>query len=423
MIQIIIQMLVLDKQPMILFFGLKMVKTQLPFYGYKSHKKYIMRIFLFLIASFLFFETNAQQKGLSALYEDHFMIGTIYHGEQLGNNTKNRDQKKEEEIIEKEFNAITAENCMKPMHIIGKKGEYNFEESDKFVEFAIEKGLTIVGHTLIWKNSAPDWFFKDEKGNKVSRPVLIKRMKEYIETVVSRYKGKIKYWDVVNEAVDVFKNENGEKYAKLKSTPWHDIIGPDYIEIAYRAAHKADPECKLLYNDYNMYQKEKIDFIVDMVKNLGAKGVSIHGIGSQGHMFMKHPKLHQVDYWLKKCADAKITLHITEMDISVLPNAWKHKGASVEDRYDLADKYNPYSKTVPKKVLQKQAKRYKDMFSLFLKYSYNIERVTFWGVWDGNSWRNYLPMIGRTDYPLLFDRDFKKKPAYYALKNLVIEKE
>ncbi|CAI8427913.1 MAG: Endo-1,4-beta-xylanase A [Flavobacterium sp. SCGC AAA160-P02] len=168
-----------------------------------------------------------------------------------------------------------------------------------------------------------------------------------------------------------------------------------------------------------MYQKEKIDFIVDMVKNLQSRGVPIHGIGSQGHMFMQHPALYQVNYWLKKCADAKIPLHITEMDMSVLPNAWKHKGASVEDRYDLAAKYNPYPNTVPKKVLQKQAKRYKNMFSLFLKYSDNIERVTFWGVWDGNSWRNYLPMIGRTDYPLLFDRNFKKKPAYYALKDLV----
>lgn len=168
-----------------------------------------------------------------------------------------------------------------------------------------------------------------------------------------------------------------------------------------------------------MYQKEKIDFIVEMVKNLRARGVPIHGIGSQGHMFMQHPSLYQVNYWLKKCADANIPLHITEMDISVLPNAWKHKGASVEDRFDLADKYNPYPNRVPKKVLQKQARRYKNMFSLFLKYSHNLERVTFWGVWDGNSWRNYLPMIGRTDYPLLFDRKFKKKPAYYALKDLV----
>jgi len=260
--------------------------------------------------------------------------------------------------------------------------------------------------------------FLDDNGNKVSRDLLIKRLEEYIHKVVSRYKGKIKYWDVVNEAVDVFKNDLGDKYAKLKNTPWYDIIGDDYIEIAFRAAHKADPNCKLLYNDYNMYQREKIDFIINMVKELREKGVPVHGIGSQGHMFMQHPNLDQVEYWLKSVHDAKIPLHITEMDVSVLPNAWIHKGASVEDRFDLADEFNPYKNGVPKKILKQQAKRYKDIFRLFLKYSKNIERVTFWGVWDGNSWRNYLPMKGRTDYPLLFDRNFKKKPAYNSIKKL-----
>lgn len=385
-----------------------------------------MHTLKFLSALLIIMTTKAQdskKKGLSDYYNDHFMIGTIYHGKKLGNEKQNFNLKNENEIIEREFNVITAENCMKPISIISKKGHYNFEESDEFVEYATQKGLTIIGHTLVWKNSAPDWFFKDDNGNEVGRTELIKRMEQYIYKVVSRYKGKIKYWDVVNEAVDVFKNDKGEKYAKLKSTPWHDIIGDDYIEIAFRAAQKADPNCKFLYNDYNMYQKEKIDFIVEMVKNLQAKGIPVHGIGSQGHMFIQHPKLDQVEYWLKKCSDANIPLHVSEMDISVLPNAWKHKGASVEDRYDLANEFNPYKDGVPKKVLKKQAKRYKELFRLFLKYSSNIERVTFWGVWDGNSWRNYLPMIGRTDYPLLFDRNFNKKPAYDALKGLVTEKK
>ena len=379
---------------------------------------------LTIILSLFIVVVNAQdknEKGLYKYYKNYFMIGTIYHGKILGNDKQNLNQKKEFDITVREFNAITPENCMKPFQIIRNKGKYNFKESDEFVEYAIKNGLTIIGHTLVWKNSAPEWFFKDDNGNKVTRNILIKRLEDYIHAVVTRYKGQIKYWDVVNEAVDVFKNDNGKKYAKLKSTPWHDIIGDDYIEIAYRAAHKADPECKLLYNDYNMYQKEKTDFIVEMVKNLRAKGVPIHGIGSQSHMFIQHPSLNQVDYWLRKCADAKIPLHITEMDISVLPNAWKHRGASVEERFDLANEFNPYVNGVPKKVLKKQAKRYKDLFGLFLKYSHNIERVTFWGVWDGNSWRNYRPMIGRTDYPLLFDRNFKKKPAYKMIKNLVMD--
>jgi endo-1,4-beta-xylanase len=377
-------------------------------------------LLLFLFFSISFFSQN--ENGLSYLYKDHFLLGSIYHGSVLGNDELNLNQVQENIIISKEFNTITAENCMKPLFLLDQNGNYNFEESDKFVDYALENNLTIVGHTLVWKNSAPEWFFKDEKGNTISREILILRLKDYIKTVVSRYKGKISYWDVVNEAVDVFKSDDNKSYAALKPSPWYDIIGEDYIKIAFEAAHDADPNCKLIYNDYNMYQSEKTDFIIDMVNNLKSEGVPIHGIGSQGHMFLNHPSLDKVEYWLRKISDANIPLHITELDVSVLPNAWKHRGASVEDRFDLAQKYNPYPNFIPSSKLKQQAKRYKSLFKLFLKYSHTIERVTFWGVWDGNSWRNYLPMKGRRDYPLLFDRNFKPKPAYFTLKDLVRKK-
>jgi endo-1,4-beta-xylanase len=385
----------------------------------KKIMKSLTNILLAILVIGCSVKEEKKETGLAGCYKDHFMIGTIYHGEISGNGEINPNLKAEYAITEKEFNVITAENCMKPMHILKEKGQYDFEESDKFIQYAIDKGMTIVGHTLVWKNSAPDWFFLDDEGNTVSRDLLIERMTDYIDTVVSRYKCKIAYWDVVNEAVDVFSDDNGAKYAKLKATPWYDIIGDDYIEIAYRAAHKADPDCKLLYNNYNMYQKEKVDFIIEMVKNLRNKGVAIHGIGSQAHMFMDSPKLNEIEYWLKRCGDEKIPLHVTEMDISALPNAWKHRGASVEDNFELAEEFNPYSENIPQEVLEQHAKRYGDVFKLFIKYSDNVERVTFWGVWDGNSWRNYNPMVGRTDYPLLFDRSFEKKLAYDALKKLV----
>ena len=377
-------------------------------------------LLIFLFFSISFFSQN--EDGLYYLYKDHFLLGSIYHGSVLGNDELNLNQDQEHKIISKEFNTITAENCMKPLFLLDQKGNYNFEESDKFVDYAIENNLTIVGHTLVWKNSAPEWFFKDENGNTISREILILRLKDYIKTVVSRYKGKISYWDVVNEAVDVFKSDDNKSYAALKPSPWYDIIGEDYIKIAFEAAHDADPNCKLIYNDYNMYQSEKTDFIIDMVIKLKSEGVPIHGIGSQGHMFLNHPSLDKVEYWLRKISEANIPLHITELDVSVLPNAWKHRGASVEDRFDLAQEYNPYPNYIPLSKLKQQAKRYKSLFKLFLKYSHTIERVTFWGIWDGNSWRNYLPMKGRTDYPLLFDRSFKPKPAYFMLRDLVREK-
>ena len=380
------------------------------------------RVILLLLLFFSISSICQNENGLAYLYRDHFLLGSIYHGSVLGNNKLNPNQDQEHKIISKEFNTITAENCMKPLFLLDQNGNYNFEESDKFVDYALENNLTIVGHTLVWKNSAPEWFFKDEKGNTISREILILRLKDYIKTVVSRYKGKISYWDVVNEAVDVFKSDDNKSYAALKPSPWYDIIGEDYIKIAFEAAHDADPNCKLIYNDYNMYQTEKTDFIIDMVNNLKSEGVPIHGIGSQGHMFLNHPSLDKVEYWLRKISEANISLHITELDVSVLPNAWKHRGASVEDRFDLAQEFNPYPNYIPSSKLKQQAKRYKSLFKLFLKYSHTIERVTFWGVWDGNSWRNYLPMKGRTDYPLLFDRSFKPKPAYFMLRDLVRKK-
>ena len=380
------------------------------------------RVILLLLLFFSISSLSQNENGLAYLYRDHFLLGSIYHGSVLGNDELNLNQDQEYKIISKEFNTITAENCMKPLFLLDQNGNYNFEESDKFVDYAIKNNLTIVGHTLVWKNSAPEWFFKDENGNTISREILILRLKDYIKTVVSRYKGKISYWDVVNEAVDVFKSDDNKSYAALKPSPWYDIIGEDYIKIAFEAAHDADPNCKLIYNDYNMYQSEKTDFIIDMVNSLKSEGVPIHGIGSQGHMFLNHPNLDKVEYWLRKISDANIPLHITELDVSVLPNAWKHRGASVEDRFDLAQEYNPYPNYIPSDKLKQQAKRYKSLFKLFLKYSHAIERVTFWGVWDGNSWRNYLPMKGRTDYPLLFDRSFKPKPAYFTLRDLVRKK-
>lgn len=380
------------------------------------------RVILLLLLFFSISSLCQNENGLAYLYRDHFLLGSIYHGSVLGNNKLNPNQDQEHKIISKEFNTITAENCMKPLFLLDQNGNYNFEESDKFVDYAIKNNLTIVGHTLVWKNSAPEWFFKDENGNTISREILILRLKDYIKTVVSRYKGKISYWDVVNEAVDVFKSDDDKSYAALKPSPWYDIIGEDYIKIAFEAAHDADPNCKLIYNDYNMYQSEKTDFIIDMVIKLKSEGVPIHGIGSQGHMFLNHPSLDKVEYWLRKISEANIPLHITELDVSVLPNAWKHRGASVQDRFDLAQEYNPYPNHIPSAKLKKQAKRYKSLFKLFLKYSHAIERVTFWGVWDGNSWRNYLPMKGRTDYPLLFDRNFKPKPVYFTLKDLVTKK-
>jgi endo-1,4-beta-xylanase len=356
------------------------------------------------------------ETGLCDVFQGDFRVGTIWHGPVLGSGERNRRRVEEMAVTQKEFNAITPENCMKPSFTQPEEGVFTFEEADEFVHRSGRMGQAIVGHTLVWKNDAPEWFFRNRTGGPASRELVIRRMTNHIQTVVSRYKGRIESWDVVNEAVDVLPNEAGEYEACLKPSPWLDLIGPDYIEIAYRAAHAADPEAKLLYNDYNMHDAGKVDFIVQMVKDLRARGVPMHGIGVQGHMFLDFPDLEELEHVFQVCTEAGIPISVTELDVSVLPNAWQHRGASIEDHFELAERFNPYPDDVPPAVLQQQAARYREIFRLLLKYSDTVERVTFWGIWDGHSWRNHKPMEGRTDYPLLFDREFRKKPAYHSIR-------
>ncbi|RPG83844.1 MAG: endo-1,4-beta-xylanase [Coraliomargarita sp. TMED73] len=352
---------------------------------------------------------------LKEAFSEHFLVGTIWHGYSV-DGEKNKFLAQEKALTATEFNVITPENCMKPSFTQPKEGIFTFAEGDDLVAFAQEHSIAVVGHTLVWKNDAPQWFFKDAAGGEVSREVLIERMKEHIRTVVGRYRGRIAYWDVVNEAIDTNWIQQEQRFdAFYKPCPWLDIIGPEYIEIAYRTAHEADPDAKLLYNDYNLDQPAKLDFALDMIAGLRKRGVPIHGLGYQGHFFLDEPTLPLIERVLENSRKAGVPLHITELDVSVLPNAWKHRGASVEDKFELAAEFNPYVEGAPEPVLLEQANRYEDLFNLFVQYADNMERVSFWGVWDGNSWRDYRPMLGRTDYPLLIGREFERKPAYHAV--------
>ena len=360
--------------------------------------------------------TSIQSETLKDSFSDHFLMGTIWHGNKLGSNKTNRFLEREKSLTSSEFNAITAENAMKPRQTQPREGVFTFKEADEMVAFAEAHNLTIIGHTLVWKNSAPDWFFVDKHGGPVARDILIERMKTHIKTVMGRYKGRIKYWDVVNEAIETKRIKGAKGFeAFYKSSPWLDIIGPEYIEIAYRTAREADPSAKLLYNDYNLDQEAKLDFALEMITDLKSRGVDIHGLGYQGHFFIDEPALDSIERVFIKSKNMNIPVHVTELDVSVLPNGWKHRTASVEERFQLSKKYNPYPTGAPEKVLDNQAKRYSDIFRIFVSFSDVIERVTFWGVWDGNSWRDYRPMLGRTDYPLLIGREFEKKPAYNSV--------
>ena len=347
-------------------------------------------------------------------YADEFLIGTIMPGG-LDPDATFTDDPIELGVVARDFNALTAENCMKPMFMQPNEGEYFFKASDFCVDFAEANSMVLVGHTLVWHAMTADWFFKDEAGQLPGRELMLERMRTHIDTVVGRYKGRIPYWDVVNEAV---LYQGAGNSAKLRESPWFKAIGEDYIELAFRHTHAVDPDAKLYYNDYNMTKKEKVDFVLEMVSGMRAKGVPIHGVGMQGHWMLDWPSLSDIEYALLTFADAGIPVSITELDITVLPDPPSHSGANVTDDVEYAEKYNPYSQSIPAEVLQKQADRYQEIFELFLKYKSNIERVSFWGTSDSQSWKNSYPMKGRTDYPLLFDRKFNSKPAYHSLLKL-----
>ncbi|MGB3775821.1 MAG: endo-1,4-beta-xylanase, partial [Leeuwenhoekiella sp.] len=277
-----------------------------------------------------------------------------------------------------------------------------------------ENNMLINGHTLIWHSQAPPWFFKDEKGNDVSSDVLMKRMKDHIQTVVTRYRGRVHTWDVVNEAI-----EDDGSYRKSK---FYEILGEDFIKLAFEFAHEADPDAKLYYNDYSMAVPNKRDGVVRMVKNLQKQGVPIDGIGMQGHVGLEKPALTEFEKSIEAFANLGVKIAITELDISVLPSPFNNQGANIADNSDYQQKMDPYKDNLPDTVNNALTARYVDFFELFLKYRDDIERVTLWGVNDGDSWKNNWPIRGRTDYPLLFDRKNQPKPAVKAIieKSLTI---
>lgn len=356
-------------------------------------------------------KTNNSSKNSTTLkeaFEDDFYVGTALNLHHI-HGTDDAGL----EITKKHFSAIIAENCMKSMYLQPKEGEFFFDDADKFVAFGEQSNMHIVGHTLIWHSQAPSWFFTDKDGNDVSAERLKERMKNHIHTVVSRYKGRIHGWDVVNEAIE----DNGE----FRKSKFYQILGEDFIPLAFQYAHEADPDAELYYNDYNEWHKGKRDAIVELVKSLKNSGIRIDGVGMQAHMVMDYPSLEEYQAAIDAYADAGVKVMITEFDMSALPTFRRNIGANISDTESYHDKMNPYPEALPDSVMGAWENRMIDFFNLFLQNSDKISRVTLWGVTDGDSWKNNYPVRGRTDYPLLFDRGYDAKPVVQKIINMAHE--
>ncbi len=362
-------------------------------------------LYLMLIASC---QNSGSSDSLKTIFSDQFMVGTALNAWQI----EGKDSATTV-LVEKHFNTLTAENIMKWEKIHPKPGTYTFEPADQFVGFCEANDIFIVGHTLVWNSQTPEWVFQDAKGNPCSRETLLKRMKDHIFTVVGRYKGKVHGWDVLNEAF----NEEGE----YRKTRWFNIIGPDYIDFAFQWAHEADPEAELYYNDYNMWYAGKRDAVVKMVEDLQSKDIPIHGIGLQGHWGLDYPPLDELDTALDTYANTGLTIMVTEHEVNILPLPDDIITADISANHEISDELNPYPESLPDSMHTVLSSRYVDIFRILLKYQDSISRVTFWGVHDGYSWTNYWPVHGRSNYPLLFDREYQPKPAFHAIVQLANE--
>ncbi|WP_276167305.1 endo-1,4-beta-xylanase [Zobellia alginiliquefaciens] len=344
--------------------------------------------------------TEEHDASLKKLYAKDFYIGAaVNDGVILGKNTQAL------QILKKEFNTISPENVMKWQEIHPSPNSFNFEMADKYVALGKKNNMHIVGHTLLWHSQIGSWMnsVKDSA-------VMANYIKEHITTVAERYKGKIDSWDVVNEAL----NEDGA----LRESVFLKVMGERYLEYAFKIAEKADPSAELYYNDYNMWKPKKREGAIQLIENLQKNGVKIHGVGMQGHWGLTEPSLEEVETSIIAYSKLGIKVAITELDITVLPNPWELEGAEISQNFENSDEMNPYPDVLPDSVEVQLANRYRDIFKLFLKHSDKIDRVTFWGVNDKSSWLNNWPIKKRTNYPLLFDRDYKTKKAYHVVTGL-----
>jgi len=348
------------------------------------------------------------QPVLKDVFQNDFYIGAALNVEQIyGKEPEAMD------LVARHFNSITPENIMKWEEIHPEPERYNFEASDQYVAFGEKHNMHIIAHALVWFHQTPDWVFQDESGNPLSREALLERMKEHIFTVMGRYRGRIHGWDVVNEAI--------MKDGSFRKCKWLEIIGGDYVQKAFEFAREADPDAELYYNEYDYEFGPKTEGVIQLIRNLQSNGVRVDGVGIQGHWFLDYPKMDLLNSYIKELRKLGVKLMITELDVGVLPFYPVDSTIVPLSSFDaeMQNKYNPYPDGLPDAVEKNLASRYAELFSYFRKDRDLFGRITFWAVHDGQSWRNYWPITGRSDYPMLFDRNCQPKPAFDAVVQTV----
>ncbi len=349
-------------------------------------------------------EEAASTLTLRKEFADNFLMGVALNSSQV-----NGRNARAGEMAASQFSALTAENDMKWQSIHPQPEVYQFKAADAYAEYAAKNDMKLIGHTLVWHSQTPGWVFQGKDGQPATRDELLARMRDHIHTVVKHYKGKVYSWDVVNEAL----SDGGPEI--LRSSPWRKIIGDDFLDHAFRFAREADPDVQLYYNDYSLENPRKRENCVKLLKGMIERGVPIDGVGTQAHFQLNGPPTEEIEKTIKDFAALGLKVSITELDVDVLPSRGPAGNADISRSEKGGDEINPYTKGFPDEMQEKLAKRYADIFEVYVRNNKSIDRVTFWGLDDGHSWLNGFPVRGRTNYALLFDREMKPKPAFFAV--------
>lgn len=350
-------------------------------------------------------------KPLKQVFKDAFLIGAAINGDIVSG--KNRAA---QQIVAQQLNTVTLENGMKAEIIQPERGQFQFEQADAFVAFAEQHNLFTIGHTLVWHNQTPDWFFHDTDGKPNTPEKQLKVLEDYIKAVAGRYHGKVDAWDVVNEVIA----EDGS----YRPTKWVNAVGDGdtLVKASFKFAERYAPDTELYYNDFNAWRPEKRDGIIRMIKMLQAEGIRIDGVGIQGHWGLNYPKTEYIEQAIDAYTAAGVKVMISELDIDVLPLTREGQiigTGLLHPQYDLEEfktYLDPYQGGLPADVQQQLTKRYTEIFALLYRKRDKIDRVTFWGVDDSMSWKNGYPIRNRTNYPLPWNRDFSEKPALNAIR-------
>lgn len=331
------------------------------------------------------------KKGLKDYYKKYFPVGVAVRPSDL----REGDEKN---LILNEFNSITAENAMKMAPLHPAEDRYFWRDADSIVNFGVRNKLKVRGHTLCWHAQAPGWMFVDSEGKPATKELLLQRLKSHVQTVVSRYKGKVYAWDVVNEVI-------ADDTTFLRKTKWTDITGDEFIEHAFRYAHEADPKAILFYNDYNTEIPAKREKIYRLLKGLLDKGVPVHGVGLQAHWSISSPTREELEKSIQMFSSLGLEIQFTELDVSVYSG---RQGGQLGQ----GQRRQMETPVFTAEMEQQQLEKYKMVFEVFRKYRKNITGVTFWNLSDKYSW---LDGRGRKNYPLLFDTNLKPKKVYHEV--------